>query len=208
MKLTKLIAFTSLVVCLLLFMTSCRPQDTPTTLPTVATTATTATNTSQTSTTSSTLPQQKIPAATVPLADAIALYQKTYPNSDLTSIQLEIEFDRWVYELEGVDNTQEYTLQLDAYSKELQAEQQKPLEPEDANGRKRQHEKLNLTNLMTLTDIATLAEGQARGEITSYELSQESGVTYWEVDLKALGRETTDKINAQTKEVLAIEHDD
>ncbi|WP_162000309.1 PepSY domain-containing protein [Companilactobacillus halodurans] len=72
-------------------------------------------NQTQTTTKSESL----VDSTKVSLKSAISLYQKTYPDSDITSIELDKTVGKPVYEIEGVDDNKEYKLSINAKNKKI-----------------------------------------------------------------------------------------
>ncbi|MDT2645967.1 PepSY domain-containing protein [Enterococcus dongliensis] len=73
----------------------------------------------------------------VSVADAIKAYQEAYPDSDITSIDLETSLGKYLYKIEGVDDDKEYELRVDANTKAVSKEREENLDAEDRNGVKR-----------------------------------------------------------------------
>lgn len=142
------------------------------------------------------------------VADSIKRYQETYPNSDITSLELEETLGQPVYKIEGLDDQKEYELVLNAKTKEISKQNEKQLETDEQGGQERNEEKLNLDQLITLQKAAKIAQQKADGTPVEFELNQELNVTYWEVKLKAGTKEHSVKLNAQSGEVLSQETDD
>lgn len=94
----------------------------------------------------------------VSASDAIAIYQDAYPNTDITSIELDATFGKYYYEVEGVDDDKEYSLKVDALNKDVSQKRQEQLDNDERNGSKRNEDKLNLDNLISVKRAAAIAE--------------------------------------------------
>ncbi|MEG0293489.1 PepSY domain-containing protein [Enterococcus sp.] len=145
----------------------------------------------------------------VTIAEAIEIFQKEYAGADITSLDIDTSFGKWVYKIEGVDDLKEYDLKIDATTKAILEREEDQLDNDDKNGIKRQEEKLDLSNLLSLDEITKIALEQTQGgQVTDWDLDRDNGVTHWDVDVKNGKQEATVKINAQTGEVLEVELDD
>lgn len=138
--------------------------------------------------------------------DAIQRYRETYPDTDITSISLEYKLGRPIYQIEGVDDTKEYELTINADTNDILQQQDENLNHDDQN--KRQEEALQLDGILNADKIAEIAHSNARGSVVEMELTKDLGTTYWEVKLEDGKLETELKIDAQTGNTLEKEQDD
>ena len=145
----------------------------------------------------------------VSVEDAIKAYQEAYPDSDITSIDLETSFGSYLYKIEGVDDNKEYEVRVNADTKEVSKEREEELDMEDKEGVKRKEDKLDLENLISIekvSDIATKHVGA--GKATDWSLDKDLGTTYWEVKVMDGQKETEVKVDAQSGDILESETDD
>lgn len=208
MKLSKIITLTALGFGLASVGLLAGCQDDKTTSATSEVSKTSASTENSTATGSTASPNtatQKIPTVTV--AEAIDTYQKEFPNSDITSIDLDSSFSKWYYQVEGVDDNKEYEVKIDAAKNTIKDSSDKRLDRDEQNGIKRAEDKLDLTNLAPLTEVTDIALTQADGTVTDWSLDKELNITYWSVSIENGKNETEVKINASTKEVIAVEQD-
>ena len=141
--------------------------------------------------------------------DVIAQYQKTYPDSDITSIQLENERRGFVYKVEGVDDNKEYEIKIDAVTKEVYQDKSENLDKDEKNGIKREEDKLDLEGILSIDEATKIAEEEAgTGQAIEWDLDRELNVTYWEVTVKDGNNKVQVKLDGKTGEVLATEIDD
>lgn len=138
--------------------------------------------------------------------DAIQRYRETYPDTDITSISLEYKLGRPIYQIEGVDDTKEYELTINADTNDILQQKDENLDHDDQN--KRQEEALQLDGILNADKIAEIAHSNARGSVVEMELTKDLGTTYWEVKLEDGKLETELKIDAQTGNILEKEQDD
>lgn len=145
----------------------------------------------------------------VSVADAIKAYQEAYPDSDITSIDLETSLEKYLYKIEGVDDDKEYELRVDANTKAVSKEREENLDAEDRNGVKRTEDKLDLEGLLSIEQVSDIAEKHVgKGEAVDWSLDKDAGTMYWEVKVIAGQDETEVKIDATSGEVLETEIDD
>jgi len=145
----------------------------------------------------------------VSVEEAIALYQEQYPDSDLIKINLEESRGQIYYEMEGVDDEKEYELKINAQTKKIDQVRSEKLESSERNGTKRANEKLNLENLLSISEIIDRAiEEYPDGTISGLELDRELNSTYWELEIDHnLLSSNSLKIDAQTGVILETERD-
>ncbi|MGO3115900.1 PepSY domain-containing protein [Enterococcus pseudoavium] len=145
----------------------------------------------------------------VTVEEAIKTYQETYPDSDITSIELETSFGKYSYKIEGVDDEREYEVQVNADTKEVSKDSAENLDSEDKAGVKRNADKLDLENLLSVERAAEIAAKKAGGgKAEEWQLDKELGTTYWEVKVVNGHKETDVKLDAKSGEVLETEIDD
>lgn len=145
----------------------------------------------------------------VTVEEAIKTYQETYPDSDITSIELETSFGKYSYKIEGVDDEREYEVQVNANTKEVSKDSAENLDSEDKDGVKRNADKLDLENLLSVERAAEIAAKKAGGgKAEEWQLGKELGTTYWEVKVVDGHKETDVKLDAKSGEVLETEIDD
>lgn len=162
---------------------------------------------SQTTTTTSGVPAE----IKVSVADAIAFYQEKHPNTDITSLELELDksLGNYVYKIDGMDDNTEYELKFDAETKNVYHDRSEILDHDEQNGVERANEKLDLSNILDLQAATQVAQKEAgSGTIESWELDRNLGTTYWEVKFRVNNQEVNVKLNAQNGTILEKEVDD
>jgi len=144
----------------------------------------------------------------VSLQEAVDIFQKAYPQTSITSIELSKHFRNPVYKIEGVDNTHEYELSLNAVNKKIVSQKKEQLDQDEQNDLARQNDELNLKDLVALSDIAKIAEKKLSGsKAIDFAMDHDLGITYWEVTVKHKMTKKEIKIDAQKGTVLEIEND-
>lgn len=172
---------------------------------TVISTSETSSSVQQEATTTS----EKTSAVAVSLEKVTTAFEKKYPEAKITSLQLDTDFGRYFYEIEGVDQQKEYQVEVNAETGEFTKEKVETLDADEQNGVKMQEEALDLTNIISREQATTLAEKEAKvGQATDWKLEKELGITYWEVKVKEGQQKIEVKIDAHSGKILTTERDD
>ena len=172
---------------------------------TVISTTETSSSVQQEATTKS----EKTSAVAVTLEKVTTAFEKKYPEAKITSLQLDTDFGRYFYEIEGVDQQKEYQVEVNAETGEFTKEKVETLDADEQNGVKMQEEALDLTNIISREQATTLAEKEAKvGQATDWKLEKELGITYWEVKVKEGQQKIEVKIDAHSGKILTTERDD
>ena len=172
---------------------------------TVISTTETSSSVQQEATTTS----EKTSAVAVSLEKVTTAFEKKYPEAKITSLQLDTDFGRYFYEIEGVDQQKEYRVEVNAETGEFTKEKVETLDADEQNGVKMQEEALDLTNIISREQATTLAEKEAKvGQATDWKLEKELGITYWEVKVKEGQQKIEVKIDAHSGKILTTERDD
>lgn len=172
---------------------------------TVISTSETSTSVQQEATTTS----EKTSAVAVSLEKVTTAFEKKYPEAKITSLQLDTDFGRYFYEIEGVDQQKEYQVEVNAETGEFTKEKVETLDADEQNGVKMQEEALDLTNIISREQATTLAEKEAKvGQATDWKLEKELGITYWEVKVKEGQQKIEVKIDVHSGKILTTERDD
>lgn len=151
---------------------------------------------------------EKTSAVAVSLEKVTTAFEKKYPEAKITSLQLDTDFGRYFYEIEGVDQQKEYQVEVNAETGEFTKEKVETLDADEQNGVKMQEEALDLTNIISREQATTLAEKEAKvGQATDWKLEKELGITYWEVKVKEGQQKIEVKIDAHSGEILTTERD-
>lgn len=206
----KKVSLLSLGVLAGLVLVGCSNQTQPTTTSQTQTSVSSSsssqasTSSSQTTTTTTNVADIK-----VSVADAIKFYQEKHPNSDITGIDIDQSLGKYVYEIEGMDDNNEYKLKFDATTKDVLEDRSEMLDADEQNGIERNQEKLDLTNLLDLNQATQAAQNEVtNGQIESWAIDKENNTTYWEVNFRVDHQEVSVKLNAQSGAILEKEVDD
>ena len=207
----KKILYGSMTGLALFLVAGCTPK-TPTAVSSTNEQKETAISTSETSSSvqqEATTTSEKTSAVAVSLEKVTTAFEKKYPEAKITSLQLDTDFGRYFYEIEGVDQQKEYQVEVNAETGEFTKEKVETLDADEQNGVKMQEEALDLTNIISREQATTLAEKEAKvGQATDWKLEKELGITYWEVKVKEGQQKIDVKIDAHSGKILTTERDD
>lgn len=141
--------------------------------------------------------------------DAIKVFQETYSGADITSLEVDTSFGRYYYDIEGIDDQNEYEARIDAETKEVSRKKQESLDRDEQNGVKRNEEKLELKNLLSLKEASKIAEKEeGSGSACDWELEKNHELTCWKVKVQTNDHKIKVKMNAQTGDIIETEQDD
>ncbi|MCB8508268.1 PepSY domain-containing protein [Enterococcus faecalis] len=209
--LMKKILYGALTGLALFLVAGCTPK-TPTAVSSTNEQKETAISTSEISSSvqqEATTTSEKTSAVAVSLEKVTTAFEKKYPEAKITSLQLDTDFGRYFYEIEGVDQQKEYQVEVNAETGEFTKEKVETLDADEQNGVKMQEEALDLTNIISREQATTLAEKEAKvGQATDWKLEKELGITYWEVKVKEGQQKIEIKIDAHSGKILTTERDD
>lgn len=207
----KKILYGALTGLALFLVAGCTPK-TPTAVSSTNEQKETAISTSEISSSvqqEATTTSEKTSAVAVSLEKVTTAFEKKYPEAKITSLQLDTDFGRYFYEIEGVDQQKEYQVEVNAETGEFTKEKVETLDADEQNGIKMQEEALDLTNIISREQATTLAEKEAKvGQATDWKLEKELGITYWEVKVKEGQQKIEVKIDAHSGKILTTERDD
>jgi len=209
--LMKKILYGALTGLALFLVAGCTPK-TPTAVSSTNEQKETAISTSEISSSvqqEATTKSEKTSAVAVSLEKVTTAFEKKYPEAKITSLQLDTDFGRYFYEIEGVDQQKEYQVEVNAETGEFTKEKVETLDADEQNGVKMQEEALDLTKIISREQATTLAEKEAKvGQATDWKLEKELGITYWEVKVKEGQQKIEVKIDAHSGKILTTERDD
>ncbi len=145
----------------------------------------------------------------VSATDAIEIFQKEYPDTDITALDLDSSLGKFFYEIEGINDTTEYSVKIDAKSKKILNKEKEQLDSDDRGTENRKQEKLDTDGIISFQKAGKIAKKEVgKGKATDWKLDKELDTTYWEVKVKNKKNSTEVKLDAKTGEVLSTELDD
>ncbi|MGC6767567.1 PepSY domain-containing protein [Enterococcus sp. LJL51] len=141
--------------------------------------------------------------------EAIKAYQEAYPDTSVTSLELDTSFGSYYYEVKGMDDNAEYEVKINAKTGELAKEKEERLDADEQNGVERKSEELSLEGILSIDEAAAAAlKAVGQGEAIEWSLEREMSTTYWEVKVVNGRSEASVKLDAKTGAILETEMDD
>jgi len=152
---------------------------------------------------------QGISSITMTIDEAKKIYEKEYPSTSITAIDVDSSFGTYYFKVDGVDDNKEYELKINTSNSEIFKEREETLDKDEQNGVKKTNEAIDFSKLKTLKEIIDLAEPLFEGATaTDADLEKEVGVTYWDITLKKGTQEMEVKIDAVDGTILEKSMDD
>ena len=131
--------------------------------------------------------------------ELIEVFQKAYPDLDITKIELVYGT---YYEVEAMNSTTEFTYRYDQNSKTFILAEQDNADPNEHN-----LEKLDLPNLKQVDDMIGIAQKAfPTGVLREWSVDKDHGDIIWEFEfLESNGNDVTVKVSNSTGQVLEID---
>ncbi|MBI1721923.1 Peptidase propeptide and YPEB domain-containing protein [Lactobacillus crispatus] len=205
MKFTKLTSIALLSAALLTGTVACSKQDNSTAKTTTQKSVTSSKVTHNSESAMSKQTQKDNIQIKLSQQEAIDKFHQQFSGKQLKSIELNREGKHYLYEIEGFDSNNEYSVNINAETGQIGHVHSEKLDHDDRN-----QKALDLKGTISRDDASRIAEEHVKGTSEEWKLEQDedTGKTYWEVKVKNGHQETEVKINAYTKEVISTEHDD
>lgn len=164
-----------------------------------------STNSSKVSSTSTSQSTSKKTSTSIKISqtEAIAKFNKKFPNSKIKAIELQSNGTKYIYQIEGFDSEREHELTLNAETGAELHSHSETLDLDDHH-----QSSLNLAKVISRTEAGKIAEKRAKGTAIEWKLEIDDGQPIWEVTVKDGNHHHEVKINAETKRVLESEYDD
>ena len=205
MKFTKLTSIALLSAALLTGTVACSKQDNSTAKTTTQKSVTSSKVTHNSESAMSKQTQKDNIQIKLSQQEAIDKFHQQFSGKQLKSIELNREGKHYLYEIEGFDSNNEYSVNINAETGQIGHVHSEKLDHDDRN-----QKALDFKGTISRDDASRIAEEHFKGTSEEWKLEQDedTGKTYWEVKVKNGHQETEVKINAHTKEVISTEHDD
>ena len=205
MKFTKLTSIALLSAALLTGTVACSKQDNSTAKTTTQKSVTSSKVTHNSESAMSKQTQKDNIQIKLSQQEAIDKFHQQFSGKQLKSIELNREGKHYLYEIEGFDSNNEYSVNINAETGQIGHVHSEQLDHDDRN-----QKALDFKGTISRDDASRIAEEHIKGTSEEWKLEQDedTGKTYWEVKVKNGHQETEVKINAHTKEVISTEHDD
>lgn len=203
MKFTKLTSVALLSATLLTTVVACSKQNDTATTTQKSVTSSKVTHNSESAMSKQT--QKDNIQIKLSQQEAIDKFHQQFSGKQLKSIELSREGTHYLYEIEGFDSSNEYSVNINAETGQIGHVHSEKLDHDDRN-----QKALALRGAISRDDASRIAEEHVKGTSEEWKLEQDedTGKTYWEVTVKNGHQETDVKINAHTREIISTEHDD
>ena len=205
MKFTKLTSIALLSAALLTGTVACSKQDNSTAKTTTQKSVTSSKVTHNSESAMSKQTQKDNIQIKLSQQEAIDKFHQQFSGKQLKSIELNREGKHYLYEIEGFDSNNEYSVNINAETGQIGHVHSEKLDHDDRN-----QKALDFKGTISRDDASRIAEEHIKGTSEEWKLEQDedTGKTYWEVKVKNGHQETEVKINAHTKDVISTEQDD
>ena len=203
MKFTKLTSVALLSVTLLTTVVACSKQNDTATTTQKSVTSSKVTHNSESAMSKQT--QKDNIQIKLSQQEAIDKFHQQFSGKQLKSIELNREGKHYLYEIEGFDSNNEYSVNINAETGQIGHVHSEKLDHDDRN-----QKALDFKGTISRDEASRIAEEHIKGTSEEWKLEQDedTGKTYWEVKVKNGHQETEVKINAHTREIILTEHDD
>ncbi|MBM7610033.1 putative membrane protein YkoI [Lysinibacillus composti] len=141
---------------------------------------------------------------TVSMTEAVNIFKEAYPDAKIESIDLDTEFGRLHYDIEGFDSSKEYEIEIDATTKEIK-------ENKVETDRRDTNESLDFSAIIDPAEAIEHASKKTEVEglsPTGWSLEAEHGKQTYTIEYEKNGSDIEIKINATTGKILKVEIDD
>ena len=137
------------------------------------------------------------------MSEALNKFDQKFKDTKIKSIDLQAEGNSYVYEIDGTDNNKEYTAKIDANNGKILHSESEKLDLDD-----RLDKTINLDNVISRKQATKIAEKKVKGTTEEWKLEQDHNKAYWEITVNDGSKKHEVKIDAETKKVVEVDHDD
>ena len=137
------------------------------------------------------------------MSEALNKFDQKFKDTKIKSIDLQAEGNSYVYEIDGMDNNKEYTAKIDANNGKILHSESEKLDLDD-----RLDKTIDLDNVISRKQATKIAEKKVKGTTEEWKLEQDHNKAYWEITVNDGSKKHEVKIDAETKKVVEVDHDD
>lgn len=137
------------------------------------------------------------------MSEALNKFDQKFKDTKIKTIDLQAEGNSYVYEIDGMDNNKEYTAKIDANNGKILHSESKKLDLDD-----RLDKTIDLDNVISRKQATKIAEKKVKGTTEEWKLEQDHNKAYWEITVNDGSKKHEVKIDAETKKVVEVDHDD
>ncbi|MBT2731811.1 PepSY domain-containing protein [Carnobacterium sp. ISL-102] len=135
---------------------------------------------------------------------AIADFQKAYPNAVISSVDFDKDFGKYTFEINGFDDIQEIEWEVNA---ENGVETKNNIEKKDSDF---DDQELAVDNLMTINELIAKSEEEAPNAVLlswNLEADDDTNIPLFTGEFEEGNNEVDVHLNAETGEFLSVEND-
>ena len=139
---------------------------------------------------------------TVSMTEAVNVFKEAHPDAKIESVDLDTDFGRLHYDIDGFDSSKEYETEIDATTKEIKENE---VETErDTDGLLDFSAIIDPTKAIEIASTKTEVEGLSP---TGWSLEADDGKQTYTIEYEQNDSDIEIKINATTEEILEVEID-
>ena len=137
------------------------------------------------------------------MSEALNKFDQKFKDTKIKSIDLQAEGNSYFYEIDGMDNNKEYTAKIDANNGKILHSESEKLDLDD-----RLDKTIDLDNVISRKQATKIAEKKVKGTAEEWKLEQDHNKAYWEITVNDGSKKHEVKIDAETKKVVEVDHED
>jgi uncharacterized membrane protein YkoI len=140
---------------------------------------------------------------TVSMTEAVNVFKEAHPDAKIESVDLDTDFGRLHYDIDGFDSSKEYETEIDATTKEIKENEVETERDTD--------ESLDFSAIIDPAKAIEIASTKAEVEglsPTGWSLEADDGKQTYTIEYEKNDSDIEIKINATTEEILEVEIDD
>ena len=137
---------------------------------------------------------------TVSMTEAVNVFKEAHPDAKIDSIDLDTDFGRLHYDIDGFDSSKEYETEIDATTKEIKEDK---VETERGTD-----ESLDFSSIIDPARAIEISSTKAEVEglsPTGWTLEADDGKQTYTIEYEKNDSDIEIKINAKTEEILEVE---
>ncbi|WP_461179158.1 PepSY domain-containing protein [Virgibacillus ainsalahensis] len=140
---------------------------------------------------------------TVSMTEAVNVFKEAHPDAKIESIDLDSDFGRLHYDIDGFDSSKEYETEIDATTKEIKENEVETERDTD--------ESLDFSSIIDPARAIEISSAKAEVEglsPTGWTLEADDGKQTYTIEYEKNDSDIEIKINTTTEEILEVEIDD
>lgn len=140
------------------------------------------------------------------IEDAVNNFNNTHADAQLTNVGLDYDNGKYIFSVDGFDDTNEYEMDFDAETKEVLNDKSEKLDSEDKY--EVETDVITIDNNIQPMDAMEAAVAERNGTVESYEVDSDFGQIVYDVTVKDGNTEAEVRINAVDGSVVGVENEE